>query len=214
MVELGDLREGIMPKGLEATVRCALRFPHIDLRGIGVNLGCFNGVAPDDRNMRDLSRMADHLDQTFCAFTDSITRVVSGGNSSNLQWAFGGNPKGRIKNLRLAMSILLGVDPLRHAPIEGLFTDAVTLLAEVIEGKMKPTVPWGELAHATFERSGKSEDRGTAPQIILAIGQQDIDLTGRLVPLGHIQLLGTSSDHLIVTTNGPLANQGPRSPSS
>ena len=33
MVELGDLREGVMPGDLEHTVRETLRFPNITLRG-------------------------------------------------------------------------------------------------------------------------------------------------------------------------------------
>ena len=46
MVELGDLREGIMPGDLEHTVRETLRLPNIALRGIGTNLACRSGVSP------------------------------------------------------------------------------------------------------------------------------------------------------------------------
>jgi ornithine racemase len=207
MVELGDLREGIMPKDLVATTRRILRFPHIDLSGIGANLACLNGIVPDDSNMRELSRIADHLDQTFRSVTNSITRVVSGGNSSNLQWALSSDAIGRINNLRLGEAILMGVDPLHRLPIEGLFTDVVTLFAEVIEAKMKPSLPWGKTGHSTFEQSGRPHHQGIAPQMILALGHQDIDPAG-LVPPGDIQILGASSDHLIVTTSGPLKKAG------
>ena len=54
MVELGDLREGVMPRDLEATVRETLRFPNIRLRGIGTNLACRSGVKPDMKNMAEL----------------------------------------------------------------------------------------------------------------------------------------------------------------
>ena len=47
MVELGDLREGIMPGDLHDTVRKVLRLPGVVLRGIGTNLACQNGVIPD-----------------------------------------------------------------------------------------------------------------------------------------------------------------------
>jgi predicted amino acid racemase len=46
MVELGDLREGIMPDDLESVVRETLRLPNIMLEGIGANLACRSGVAP------------------------------------------------------------------------------------------------------------------------------------------------------------------------
>jgi len=201
MVELGDLREGIMPDDLEETVRRTLTFPHIDLRGIGGNLGCFHGVVPDAKNMGELSRLADYLDQKFCASSNLVMRDVSGGNSSNLNWALSGNRIGRINDLRLGESILMGIDPLYRKPIDGLYTDAVTLFAEVIESKIKPSQPWGEMAHPTFEQTTKRHHVGTTNQMILAIGHQDIDPAG-LAALNGSEILGASSDHLIVTTNG------------
>lgn len=40
MVELGDLREGIMPADLNDIVRAVLKLPNIVLSGIGTNLAC------------------------------------------------------------------------------------------------------------------------------------------------------------------------------
>lgn len=207
MVELGDLREGIMPKDLEATVRRTLRFPHIDLRGIGANLACLNGIVPDAKNMCELSALADHLDQTFCDVTRSTTHVVSGGNSSNLQWAFGGNAVGRINDLRLGEAILMGVSPLDGTPIEGLYTNAVTLYAEVIEAKIKPSLAWGEKAKSAFGVSAIRRNQSTTGQMILAIGHQDVDCSELILPSG-MQILGASSDHLIATTMGPQVKPG------
>ncbi len=91
MVELGDLREGIMPDELENTVRETLRFPNIVLRGIGTNLACRNGVSPDDNNMAELSRLADSIEASFgCKLG-----LISGGNSANLDWALSGTDTGR-----------------------------------------------------------------------------------------------------------------------
>ena len=59
MVELGDLREGIMPGDLPDAVARCLGLANIELRGIGANLACRNGVVPDDRNMGELSDLAD-----------------------------------------------------------------------------------------------------------------------------------------------------------
>ena len=207
MVELGDLREGIMPVDLEATVRRTLAFPSIVLSGIGVNLGCFNGVAPDCRNMGELSRLADDLDLKFRGTRNMITRIVSGGNSSNLKWALSGNRIGRINELRFGESILLGIDPLHREPIQGLHTDAVTLFSEVIEVKTKPSQPWGEMVHPTFERTARRSHHETAERIILAIGHQDIDPAGLFAPNGW-EIVGASSDHLIVTTKGHQAQVG------
>ena len=43
---------------------------------------------------------------------------------------------GRINNLRIGESVFLGREPLNREQIPGLFTDAFTLVAEVIELKL------------------------------------------------------------------------------
>ncbi|MCK5940923.1 MAG: alanine racemase, partial [Planctomycetes bacterium] len=50
MVELGDLREGILPADLERSVAATLRLPGITLGGIGTNLACRYGVVPGPDN--------------------------------------------------------------------------------------------------------------------------------------------------------------------
>jgi predicted amino acid racemase len=195
MVELGDLREGIMPGDLETVVRETLRLPGIALRGIGTNLACRSGIAPNATNMAELCTLADRIDATFGLKLE----IVSGGNSSNLRWALGDNHIGRINNLRLGESILLGRESLHREPIEGLYTDAITLTAEVIESKVKPSRPWGEIAQGAFGEAPRPTDRGPIKQAILAVGRQDIDAEG-LRPSPGISILGASSDHLIVDT--------------
>lgn len=195
MVELGDLREGIMPGDLETTVRETLRLPNIALKGIGTNLACRCGVSPDARNMAELSALADSIE----AISGLTLDIVSGGNSANLQWVLSGSDIGRINDLRLGESILLGREPLHRQPIDGLFTDAITLIAEVIESKIKPSQPWGEIAQTAYGDEVPVTDRGTIAQAILAIGRQDTD-PGGLIPPSEIEILGASSDHLITNS--------------
>src|SRR5210317_260412 len=195
MVELGDLRDGIMPDDLVDAVRETLRLPHIVLKGLGTNLACRSGASPDDANMGELSRLAALIEATF----DISIEVVSGGNSANLEWVFSSEDTGRVNNLRLGESILLGREALNRNAIHGLHTDAITLVAEVIESKFKPTQPTGELAQSAFGECPKAVDRGTVAQAILAIGIQDIDLGG-LQPSRGIEILGGSSDHLVVSS--------------
>ncbi len=104
---------------------------------------------------------------------------------------------GRINQLRLGESILLGRDPLDRRPIEGLHLDAFTLVAEVIESKMKPSLPRGARAQAAFGTPERRADRGTIRQAIVALGQQDTDPAG-LVPPPGMTVLGASSDHLVL----------------
>lgn len=193
MVELGDLREGIMPADLEKVVRQTLNFPNITLKGIGTNLACRCGVAPDETNMAELSALADGIDKTF----GPVLSIVSGGNSSNLNWVLRGANTGRINNLRLGESLLLGCEPLHRLPIDGLYTDAITLVAEVIESKVKPSQPWGTIEEAAFGAAIPAPDRGSISQSILAVGHMDTDPEG-LTPPSGVKILGSSSDHLIV----------------
>lgn len=214
MVELGDLREGIMPGDLEPFVRAVLNLPGIALRGIGANLACRSGVVPDARNMAELSALAESVDATFGhrlrprvgSPAGSELEIVSGGNSANLQWALCGADTGRINNLRLGEAILLGCEPLYRQPIDGLYTDAFTLVAEVIETKVKPSKPWGDIAQTAFGEipcgaTDQMFDPAAEPdcttQTILAVGRQDVDPDGLLPPAG-VNILGASSDHLIV----------------
>jgi predicted amino acid racemase len=196
MVELGDLREGIMPADLMTAVRETLSLPNIVFKGLGTNLACQSGASPDDTNMGELSRLATLIEATF----DISLEIVSGGNSANLEWVFDGAHTGRINNLRLGESILLGRETLHRNVINGLHTDAITLVAEVIESKVKPTKPWGDLAQTAFGTRPVDTDRGAIQQSILAIGIQDVDPYGLRPPKG-IEILGGSSDHLIVSSN-------------
>ena len=201
MVELGDLREGLMPKDLENAVRETLRLPHIALKGIGTNLACRSGVSPDAKNMAELSALADFVERTF----DLTLDIVSGGNSANLTWAFGSENTGRVNDLRLGEAIFLGREPLHRRPIDGLHRDAVTLVAEVIESKVKPSKPWGEIAQGAFGATAPPADRGDILQTVLAVGRQDVEPDGLEAPAG-IEVVEASSDHLIVYSDGrPLA---------
>ena len=222
MVELGDLREGIMPGDLEPFVRAMLDFPNISLRGIGTNLACRSGVVPDAKNMAELSALANSIDSSFGhrlrhrrgSMTGSGLEIVSGGNSASLQWALSSGDTGRINNLRLGEAILLGCEPSHRQPIDGLYTDAFTLIAEVIEMKVKPSKPWGDIAQAAFgDTPPPATDRIFDPttegdcttQTILALGRQDTDPDGLLPPAG-MEILGASSDHLILDSGrSPLS---------
>jgi predicted amino acid racemase len=193
MVELGDLREGIMPGDLEAIVAKTLRLPNIVLKGIGTNLGCRSGTSPDARNMSDLSALSRSIEANF----GMRLNIVTGGNSSNLDWALNAEHVGQINDLRLGEAILLGNDPLNGTSIAGLYTDAIVFVAEVIEAKLKPSMPWGDIALSPFTRIPATNDSAEILQVILAVGHQDIDPAG-LISAPGIKIVAASSDHLVL----------------
>lgn len=193
MVELGDLREGIMPSDVDRVAHETLRLPNLSLDGIGTNLACHSGVSPDATNMGELSRLADSIESRF----GLVLPTISGGNSGNLDWAFSGASTGRVNDLRLGESLLLGREPLHRRPLDGLHTDAITLVAEVIESGSKPSRPWGDIAQNAFARTIRSERHGSRQQAVLALGEQDTDCRALIAPDGF-DITGASSDHLVL----------------
>ena len=51
MLELGDLREGLMPFDLDFTIKKILPLKWIELVGLGTNLACFGGIEQDKDKM-------------------------------------------------------------------------------------------------------------------------------------------------------------------
>lgn len=193
MVELGDLREGIMPSNLENTVKKVINLKGVKLSGIGTNLACFGGVKPDNKKMEDLSSIAKNIEDKFNLKLEN----VSGGNSANYNWFRTTKNVGKINNLRLGESIFLGCETLDRNPIPNLFTDAFTLIAEVIELKIKPSLPYGDIHQNAFGNTPKFQDIGKMRRALLGVGLQDVQISG-LTPKLDIDILGASSDHLIV----------------
>ena len=207
MVELGDLREGILAVDLEAVAQRTLALPNLLLMGIGTNLGCQNGIAPNAVNMAELSRLATALEQRFAVRLS----WCSGGNSANLPWLAAGGDPGRINHLRLGDALLLGREPLGRTAIPGLYTDAITLVAEVIEAKRKPSQPWGERRCTSFATQPPLPRPAETPddehRALLALGEQDVDPAGLGSPVG-VTILGASSDHLVVGCQGTAPQVG------
>ena len=205
MVELGDLREGIMPSDIEPTVEQVIDLEGVKLIGIGTNLACFGGIVPTEAKMRELSAIAGRVQRQYGIELE----LVSGGNSANYQWFVSTPDTGQVNHLRIGESILLGCDSLTRKPIPSLHTDAFTLVGEVIELRTKPSKPYGEIAQDAFghvpthaERARHGEDNGEVRRAILALGRQDVDVSA-IRPRIDADVVGASSDHLILEAREP-----------
>ena len=193
MIEMGDLREGIMPENLDGFIQKVLNLAGIKIVGIGVNFACFGGVKPNEQKMKDLSILANDIETKFSL----PLCYVSGGNSANYNWFMTSDDVGRVNNLRLGESIYLGRETLNRLAIPELYTDAFTFVTEVIELKVKPSVPYGEIGQNAFGIYPEFEDRGQMTRAILGVGNQDVLVTG-LQPILDIDIIGSSSDHTVI----------------
>ena len=193
MVELGDLREGILPYDLPQFIRETLSLPHIKIIGIGCNLACYGGIIPDNKNMRELSELVGFLEKEFHIDLE----IISGGNSANFEWFKSSQDVGRVNNLRLGESILLGCETVGRKVIPGLHTGAFQLIAEVIESKRKASVPLGEICQDAFGIIPGFLDRGDHQRVIIALGRQDVQVSN-LKSNNKLKMIGSSSDHIIL----------------
>lgn len=199
MVDLGDLREGIWPDDLEATVKGIAPLNNIRLQGLGTNLTCYGGVIPTQDN---LSRLLEYNSRAELFYPYPLP-VISGGNSSSLPLLLAGQLP-PVTQLRLGESIVLGRETVARGHIPGAHLDCFQLRAEVIELKEKPSVPIGDVGQDAFGGTPVFEDRGIHRRAILALGRQDVAVDSLEAPHGT-EILGASSDHLLVDVTEYLA---------
>jgi predicted amino acid racemase len=199
MVELGDLREGIMPKSLPRFARLVEDLEHLELAGIGANLACFAGIVPDEHNMGQLLGLASATEARV-----GHRLIVSGGNSSAIPMATAGRLPAGISSLRVGESALHGTDTLTRWPLPGLHVDAFMLEVPVVECRKKPSLPYGSVAQNAWGDSPTFVDRGVRRRAICALGKQDCFIKG-LTPLDpRINVLGASSDHIVLDVDALL----------
>jgi predicted amino acid racemase len=193
MVDLGDLREGMMPADLPAFLEAAGELVNIEVLGVGTSLTCYGAIVPDAANLGELVALTQSAEASL-----GRRLHVSGGMSSSLDALVEGILPDRIDSLRIGESILLGVSTVTREPILDLHTDAVTVSAPVIECLVKPSMPRGTTAQDAFGGRPVFLDRGDRRRAILAIGRQDTVPEG-LTPVDpRVVVLGASSDHLVL----------------
>lgn len=203
MVDLGDLREGIWPDDLIPIVAEVVKLSGVRIVGIGTNLSCYGGIIPTCTNMEMLVYYADEIKERFGV----ELRYLSGGNSSSLPLIAEGGMPARINHVRIGEGILLGRETVERLPWPGTSQDAFVLRAEVIELKEKPSVPIGQRGQDAFggkpafgrDSSGHLEGaKREMVRAILNVGREDVLVEGMEPIDGRLEILGASSDHLIV----------------
>lgn len=201
MIDLGDLREGIFNnEEIIYTVDEILKLKGVELIGLGTNLTCYGGVIPTEENLGKLVNIKKDIENR----NNIKLEIISGGNSSSLYLVGKREIPKEINQLRLGESIVLGRETAYGNRINRTYDDCFILSTEIIEIRDKPSVPIGEIGMDAFGNKPSFDDRGIRRRAICAIGKQDIDIND-LIPIDKkIDILGASSDHLIldVTESG------------
>ena len=194
MVDLGDLREGLVPEELDSFVAEAKGLEHLRIVGLGTNLACFSGLAPSRENMARLAALADAIETSH----GLSLRWVSGINSSGLELIASGGVPARINHARIGEAILLGRETVRHSPWPDTYQDAFVLYAEVVELKEKPSFVPGERGEDAFGKRPEALDRGPMQRALLNIGREDVLVEGLTPLMPELRILGGSSGYLVV----------------
>ena len=197
MIDLGDLREGIFFQNEDLifeAVEEILAMENINLYGIGVNLTCYGAIIPKNENLSQLVEIGRKIEDKYGIKLE----MISGGNSSSIYLVDKGELPEGINNLRLGESFLLGNDTAYETKLPGTVSDALILQAQIIELKEKPSLPIGEVGVDAFGEKPYYEDRGIMKRAIIGVGKQDTDL-GSMTPVdSQIEIMGGSSDHIIL----------------
>ncbi|MGB9749523.1 MAG: alanine racemase [Caldisericia bacterium] len=195
MVEVGELREGLMPEDILPFVKKIITFSNIEFIGLGTNTTCFSGIIPDYKNLKILYDLKVSLENEGIK-----VKTLSGGGTNLLKMIWERKIPDFINQIRVGEGIFLGVDAIKREPLPGLRQDTFRLDVELIEVKKKPSMPWGEKTKDAFEEEVEFKDEGLMIRGIASIGRQDVILSG-IKSDNYLKIIGASSDHMVINLN-------------
>ncbi|MFO7814186.1 MAG: alanine/ornithine racemase family PLP-dependent enzyme [Halanaerobiales bacterium] len=193
MVDVGDLREGVLVKDLVEFMKDALEIDGVEIIGLGTNVGCYAGVLPTPNNTKILVDLKEKVKKEF----GYDLKVVSGGNTATTILLENDQLPEGINNLRVGEGLIQGTDITHQREIPFLNSNNIKLAAEIIELKDKPSLPTGKTGHDAFGNKPDFKDKGIRKRAILAVGRQDVKVDGMTPIIEGVEIIGASSDHLL-----------------
>lgn len=205
MIELGDLREGVMGDELMDFYESIFKLPNIEVTGIGANLNCLYGVMPSEDKLIQLSLYKQLIEVKF----NQKIPWVTGGTSVVIPLIFRKQIPEGINHFRVGEMLFFGLDLFTQEVVPEMEGDVFKLFAEIIEITEKPKVPTGLLesnpSGETFEI--KEEDYGKKSyRAILDIGLLDVSEDFLIPEDDAIEITGASSDMLIADLGEAIDN--------
>ncbi|MGD9993257.1 MAG: alanine racemase [Salinivirgaceae bacterium] len=197
MIELGELREGVMGDDLVAFYADIFRTENIEVVGIGTNLSCLYGVLPNNDKLIQMSLYKQLIEAKF----NKKIQYVSGGSSVTIPLIFQNLlPKG-INHFRVGETLFLGTDVYNDKPLPHMHSDVFKLYAEIIELIEKPQVPMGEMGTNVDGISYEFDENlvgQTSYRAIVDIGLLDVEEKHIQAIDKNISFVGASSDMLVI----------------
>ncbi len=197
MVEMGDLREGVMGDDLVNFYRQVFKLPNISIIGLGANFNCLHGVMPTQDKLIQLSLYKQVIEAKF----NLTIPWVSGGTSVTIPLLFNHQMPKSINHFRIGEALFFGLNLFTGATFEGMHADVLKLCTEIIELNEKPMIPNGLLAKNPSGESFEIDESlygKTSHRAILDVGLLDINPKHLLPDDERIHIIGASSDMLVV----------------
>lgn len=197
MIELGELREGIMREDFIDFYAKVFQLKNIEVVGIGSNLSCLYGVLPSPDKLIQLSLYEQLVEAKF----NKQIPCVSGGSSVTIPLIFQNLlPKG-INHFRVGETLFLGTDVYNNTAYEKMHSDVFKLYSGIIELIEKPVVPEGEFGTNVEGHSYEiDEDKigENSYRAIIDLGLLDVDEAHIESVDEDINFVGASSDMLVI----------------
>lgn len=198
MIEMGDLREGVMGEELVEFYGSVLRLPNIEIRGIGTNLNCLSGVMPTQDKLIQLSLYKQLIEAKF----NIQIPWVSGGTSVAVPLILKNARPMAVNHFRIGEALFFGKDLFTGETMDGMHNDVFKLFTEIIEITEKPNTPTGELGEnvaGNIFSMGQVEDfSSTSLRAILDVGLLDMQPQYISPEDDDISIIDASSDMLVV----------------
>jgi len=197
MIEMGDLREGVMRDDLVDFYEKVFRLPGLEVVGLGTNLNCLHGVMPDGDKLIQLALYKQIIELRF----KKKIPLVSGGTTVTIPLLLNNQLPNGINHFRVGEALFFGKDLFSDGVIDGMSDQVMELYTQIIEISEKPMVPTGDLGVNPQGKTAEinEADRGkTAYRAIVDIGTLDIQ-PNYLIPVNdNITISDASSDMLVL----------------
>jgi predicted amino acid racemase len=197
MIEMGDLREGVLGEELIDFYAQIFKQPNIRVIGLGTNLNCLSGVMPSHDKLIQLSLYKQLIEAKF---NREIPWVTAGSSVTLPLLMKKLVPKGS-NHFRIGETLYFGNNLISGKPIKGMKSDVFVLHAQIIELNEKPIVPMGELGVNVAGESADYDEKDigkTAYRAILDLGLLDIDTNNIFPKDKNIIFAGASSDMIVM----------------
>ena len=197
MIEMGDLREGVLGESLVDFYGKIFNLANIEVVGIGSNLNCLYGIMPSQDKLIQLGLYKQLIEIKF----NRKIRYVSGGSSVTIPLLVKRILPASVDHFRVGESLFFGKDLFTEKLIRGMKNGIFKLHAEIIELTEKPVVPTGEIGANVAGEKLEFDDRDLGKKTyraILDIGLLDINVESLELMDRKITISGASSDMIVV----------------